>query len=111
MEKIIKPAKFEVTNLESILPGNVVWRIFYTATLSENGKTVSADGFIGLYSKDPLDSDFVPYEQVTKEQAHNWMMDRLLEGEAHRVSEELTDKLASTNLVEIVQGTPWQTQE
>jgi hypothetical protein len=107
----MKLADFEVTNLERLAPDNLVWRVHYKAALTVGDMTESTTGFVGLFSKDSSDPTFVPYEQITKEVAHQWLMERLNSGDVYRISQELHNRLAPVQEeLEIVVGTPWQNQ-
>ena len=106
MSENTKLATFEITNLERLLPENIVWRIYYTATLTENEKSASCSGFVGLFYKDPSDEGFVPFEQVTQKQVYQWMMDRLNEGDIYRISRQLNEELNGEDVPKIKTGLP-----
>jgi hypothetical protein len=104
-------ATWSVVNMERTLPdGNVppegqIFTIHWTATLEDQGESVSSYGSIGLGAPDP--DDYVPFEDITEAMAINWLKETLGPEQVTAIEDCLTRYLQQILNPTSASGLPW----
>lgn len=105
---------WKIETMERDAVTNVVQTIHYSCTASEDGHSFSAPGKITLPDIDPQDPNFIPWDEITHDQAIQWLM-AVMEDPQYRVSgpppreleEILAGQLHAYLHPKTRVGTPW----
>ena len=66
-----------ITQLDRSLPDSVVGTAHWAASLTDGDLTVSSYGTCTFNHKDPADSDFIPFDDLTEEVVLSWVQNKI----------------------------------
>lgn len=104
-------ATWDIAQLERKLPDGdtcpdgAVYTAHWTATLEENGESVSAYGSVGFGDPDP--DNFTPFSELTKEEVLNWVFETLGPDQIVTIEEGLYNQLQQKLHPTSEAGVPW----
>ena len=102
---------WDIAQLERHLPdGNTcpdgaVYTIHWTASLEENGESASAYGSVGLGT--PAPDNFVPFDQLTKDEVLSWVFEALGVNQVVTIQENLYNQIQTKLNPTSAAGVPW----
>lgn len=99
--------RWTIERLERRLSSGVVYAAHWTAHMTrsvESGGdlTASLPGSVGFGEPDP--DDFIPYEELSKHEVVEWVLDALGEGQIDEICDKLEEQL---NAKDSATGVPW----
>lgn len=102
---------WDIAQLERHLPdGNTcpdgaVYTVHWTASLEEDGESASVYGSVGLGAPDP--DNFVPFDQLTKDEVLNWLFEALGVDQVVGIQESLHNQIQAKINPTSATGVPW----
>lgn len=99
---------FKIAQLERHLPDGVCYTAHWTATKTDGDFTASAYGSIGLPAKDPSDPTFVAYEDVSEDQAIQWVLAAMTAEGLETLQANLDAQIEGKRNPTQASGLPWQ---
>jgi hypothetical protein len=86
-------------------PDGAVYTAHWTASLQESGESAGCYGSIGLGAPDP--NNFVPFNQLTKEEVLNWVFEALGPDQVVLIQESLYNQIQEKLNPTSATGLPW----
>lgn len=95
-----------IVDLERTLPGGVVTTIHWTATLTDGDYAASTYGSLGV-AGDASDPEFVPFDQLTKEQVVAWVLKNFGDERVENIENNLAAQIQAQKTPTTASGLPW----
>ena len=92
-----------IANMDRRATDGFVTAIHWTANKSDGTNTASSYGTVALTPPETLPDTFVPYADLTQDQALGWLVDV----DATSIEDNLDKMLVEMSNPPIVSGTPW----
>jgi len=108
-------AVWDIAQLERHLPDGTtcpdgaVYTVHWTVSLEESGHTASAYGSVGLGQPNP--DNFVPFNQLTKQEVLDWVFETLGIDQVVTIQENLYQQIQQQLNPTSASGLPWQAAE
>jgi len=99
--------ELNIVQLERSLPDGVVITAHWTASLNEDDLNVSSYGTFSFNENDSLNSDFIPFDDLTEEIVKTWVMQSIGE----HIESQLNEKLDALKNPTEATGIPWGEEE
>ena len=99
--------EMHIASLDRNLPGGVVMTAHWTASKTDGDYTASAYGSIDLPAKDPSDSTFIPYDQLTEAQVVEWVKEVMGTERVEALEANLDGQVEAKKNPTFVSDTPW----
>lgn len=99
--------EIKIIDLERLLPEELCITAHWTATKTEGDYSATAYGSIELERKEASDPEFVPYEEITEEQAIAWVKEAMGEEELNSLEERLAKQIEEQKTPKVAHGVPW----
>jgi len=102
---------WDIVTLERKLPDGTVppdgqiYTIHYTVTHYAESESTGAYGSVGLGDPDP--TNFTPYDQITKDQAIEWVKDALGAEQVASIESSLEEQIQQKLNPTSASGVPW----
>jgi hypothetical protein len=97
----------QITQVDRTLPAGVVQTIHWVASQTDGDFTASAYGSLGVPAKDPSDSTFIDFEDLTEEQVRQWTLDAMGEEQVTALQANLNKKIEAQKQPVTASGLPW----
>jgi hypothetical protein len=98
---------WNIAQLERSLPSGMVTTVHWTVSLVDEEYSASSYGSIGLPAKEPEDPTFVNFEDITKEQAIEWLKDAMGEEQVANIEAGLESQIEAQKNPTSASGLPW----
>lgn len=98
---------WNMEQLERSLPDGLVLTAHWRVTGIDGQYSGTAYGSLGLPANDPTDPGFVPYEQITKEQAISWVKEAMGEEQVAAHEANIISQIEKQKAPATASGTPW----
>lgn len=102
--------KIKIIDLERLLPEKLCITAHWVATKTEGDYSATAYGSIELERKEPSDPEFIPYEEITEEQAIVWVKEAMGEEKLHGLEESLAKQIEEQKTPKVIHGVPWSNE-
>lgn len=99
--------ELNIVQLERSLPDGVVITAHWSASLDDGDLNVSSYGTCSFNKNDPLNSDFVPFDDLTEELVKTWVTQSIGE----HIESQLNEKLNALKNPTEATGIPWSEEE
>jgi len=99
--------KMEIVTLERNVADGLVTVVHWTATETDGDFTASAYGSIGVPAKDTKDPTFIPYKNITKAKAIEWVEEAMGEEKVAALEANLKDQIKVQKNPVSATGLPW----
>jgi hypothetical protein len=102
---------WDISNMERRLPDGTVppegeiYTIHWTANLEDQGQFANCYGSVGLGA--PEEDNYTPFDEVTKEQAIEWLKAALGEEQVEAIEASLVQQIEDKLFPEQAMGLPW----
>jgi hypothetical protein len=97
----------QIAQLDRTLPDGCVTTIHWTASQTDGDFTASAYGSLGVPAKDPSDSTFIPFDQLTEAEVKQWVLDTMGEEAVTALQANLDGQIEAQKNPVTATGTPW----
>ena len=98
---------WNIEQLERSLPDGLVLTAHWRVTGVDGQHTGAVYGSIALPPNDPSAPDFVPYEQITKDQAIGWVKGAMGEEQVSAHEANVQAQIDKQKTPATASGTPW----
>lgn len=98
---------WNIVQLERSLPSGLVTTVHWTASLTDEEFSASSYGSLGLPAKNPSDPTFVEFDNITKEQAIEWLKEAMGEEQVTNLEEGLALQIELQKNPTSASGLPW----
>lgn len=98
---------WNIEQLERSLPDGLVLTAHWRVTGVEGQYSGTVYGSLALPANDPTDPGFVPYEQITKEQAISWVKEAMGDEQVAAHEANIISQIEKQKAPATASGTPW----
>ena len=99
--------EMKIAQLDRTATDGLVITAHWIASKIQDEYTASAYGSIALPEKDPSDSSFVAFDDLTEAQVVEWVKHAMGEEQVTALEENLDSQLEQLVTPKVVSGTPW----
>ena len=101
---------FRIQQLERQVNDGLVITVHWDAIKSADGHTARVYGSYALPAKDPSDSSFIPFDQLTEDVVLGWLEAAMGEETVAQLEASLDSQLDSLINPVVDSGIPWSTE-
>lgn len=98
---------WNIEQLERSMPDGLVLTAHWRVTGIDGQHSGTVYGSLGLPTNDPTDPGFVPYDQITKEQAISWVKEAMGAEQVAAHEANITAQIEQQKAPATASGTPW----
>jgi len=99
--------KNRIANIERFLDSGVVTGVLIEFSLQEVGLAYHSE-LVHLDQKDPSDTTFVKFEELTESQVLEWGLEKIKPKRIVEIEANLRDEIQKANSQSLIYGVPWK---
>lgn len=92
-----------IAQLDRSLPDGVVVTAHWRASLTDGDYVTSSYGTVAFEQRDPLDPDFIPFDDLTEEVVVGWVLEKI----GDETEEKLNAQMNALKNPTSASGLPW----